>query len=300
MSFKTASLTGHARRIVDDDIDYTVFARRPLSDEGLRTLRYLRDINRYLTAWLHDAASAARSDQSTAALLAQCALEKASHNEVLDKLVSTRPTAAALTMGQRSGEQSFLLRFTPWWYALAARLAGADSLVLSITFAAVNEWFVYAAYRRLLELERRPELSQVIGRIQRQEIRQVDFFATQAHMLLDRCCRARLGTRLALQIGGPPLMAALMPAHETAFVMRYLMGGPEGTRVIHQIDEKIDHLPGLAGLSPLTRLAATYQVGAAWGVNPSPRGERPPGQWSGSGLWFLLGCPSPHGKATTL
>jgi hypothetical protein len=288
MPCQTASPPGHAHRIIDDDIDYTVFSRRPLSDEGLRTLRYLREVNRYLTAWLHDAASAARSDRSTMALLAQCALEKASHGEVLDKLVSTRPAAAAFKMGQHHSEQPSRLRFTPWWHAFAARLTSRDSLAMSIALAAVNEWFVYAAYRRLLELQRHPELSQVIGRIQRQEIRQVDFCATQAHVLLDLSCRARLGTRLALQMGGLPITAAPTPARETAFLVRYLMGGPEGTRMIQQIDKKIDRLPGLAGLRPLTRLAATYQVGSAAGVHlPRGRSARPV---SGPGLGYGPCC----------
>jgi hypothetical protein len=297
MSCQTASSPGHAHRIVDDDIDYTVFTRRPLSDEGLRTLRYLREVNRYLTAWLRAAATAARSDRITAALLAQCALEKASQGEVLDKLVSTRPAVAALKKDQSCGEHPSRLRFAPWWHALATRLAGADALAVSIALTAINEWFVYATYRRLLELQRHPELDRVIGRIQRQEIRQVDFFATQAHLLLDRSCRARLGTRLALQLGGLPIAAARVPARETAFLMRYLLGGPEGARVIHQIDEKIGRLPGLAGLSPLTRLAATCHVGPGARAPLSQQRERRPDQWAGSGLWSLLRCPSLDGKA---
>jgi hypothetical protein len=51
-----------------------------------------------------------------------------------------------------------------------------------------------------------------------------------------------------------------VPAAETAFLPRYLMGGADGARVIRQLDEKIDRLPGLAGLNLVSRSAASYGV----------------------------------------
>jgi hypothetical protein len=61
------------------------------------------------------------------------------------------------------------------------------------------------------------------------------------------------------------------------------MGGVEGARMIRQIDDKIDRLPGLAGMHLVSRAAARY------GVGPNAAGHSTgPVQRAGSMLWSLL------------
>jgi hypothetical protein len=65
------------------------------------------------------------------------------------------------------------------------------------------------------------------------------------------------------------------------------MGGAEGARVVRQIDEKIDRLPGLAGMRLVSRAAARY------GVGPDAAGRNAgSAQRAGSLLWSLLRSPS--------
>jgi hypothetical protein len=55
-------------------------------------------------------------------------------------------------------------------------------------------------------------------------------------------------------------IAAYSATTETAFLLRYLMGGPSGSRLIRQLDEKIHRLPGLAGLHLVSRAVEGFGV----------------------------------------
>jgi hypothetical protein len=57
---------------------------------------------------------------------------------------------------------------------------------------------------------------------------------------LDRSPRARRLTRFALR--------------------RFLLGDDAGRRVLGQLDERIDGLPGLAGLNLMSRAATNYGI----------------------------------------
>jgi hypothetical protein len=89
----------------------------------------------------------------------------------------------------------------------------------------------------------------------------VAFYACQARQRLEFSRAARPLTRIVLRAPWTPVGSGIMPAVETAFLLRYLMGGAEGARMIRQIDDKIDRSPGLANLHLVRRAAARYGVG---------------------------------------
>jgi len=61
-----------------------------------------------------------------------------------------------------------------------------------MTFGAINEWSTHAGYARLSAIENHPVLSELLGRIMRQETRHVAFYVTQARERLARSQRAGL------------------------------------------------------------------------------------------------------------
>jgi hypothetical protein len=142
---------------------------------------------------------------------------------------------------------------------------------------------VRATRTRLLAQTDHPELTKLVGRIQRQETRHVAFYASQARERLQRSRAARLLTRLVLRMAWTPVGSGIMPVAETGFLLRYLMGGADGARMIRQIDGRIDRLPGLASMHLVSRAAARYGVGP----NAASRATGP-AQRTGSMLWSLL------------
>jgi hypothetical protein len=146
---------------------------------------------------------------------------------------------------------------------------------------------VRATRTRLLAQTDHPELTKLVGRIQRQETRHVAFYASQARERLQRSRAARLLTRLVLRMAWTPVGSGIMPVAETGFLLRYLMGGADGARMMRQIDERIDRLPGLASMHLVSRAAARYGVGP----NAASRATGP-AQRTGFMLWSLLRSPS--------
>ncbi len=269
MSFDIASYSANARRVADDDVDYTAFERDPLPEPALRALQYMSDVESHTICYLRDLlVTPSHQDPEITTFLTMWAFEEFWHGEVLDKVLAAhgrvvgpeRIRRIRLSQGRND-------RFSPIYQALAANLVGDDFIAVHMTFGVINEWSTYAAYGRLLAQTDHAELSKVVSRIQRQETRHVAFYASQARRRLERSRAARLLTRLVLRALWTPVGSGIMPAAETAFLLRYLMGGAEGSQMIQQIDDKIDHLPGLAGLHLVRRAAARY------GVGPGARGH---------------------------
>ncbi|MGH3784017.1 MAG: hypothetical protein ACRDRO_26225 [Pseudonocardiaceae bacterium] len=289
MSFDIVNYSTTARRVVDDDVDYSAFERTPLPEAALRALQYMSDVESHTICYLRDLlVTPSHQDPEITTFLTMWVYEEFWHGEVLDKVLAThgrnvgpdRIRRIRLAQGRND-------RLSPIYQAVAANLVGDDFIAVHMTFGVINEWSTYAGYGRLLAQTDHPELTKLVGRIQRQETRHVAFYASQARERLERSRAARLLTRLVLRVAWTPVGSGIMPASETKFLLRYLMGGAEGARMIRQIDEKIDRLPGLTGMHLVSRAAARYGVGPD--ATSRPAG---PVQRAGSMLWSLLRSPS--------
>jgi hypothetical protein len=128
-----------------------------------------------------------------------------------------------------------------------------------MTWGAVNEWTTQAGYSRLAAKADHPVLSALLGRIMKQEGRHIDFYASEAHVRLERSRTARRLTRWALRKAWTPVGAGVMPDPEVAFLTRYLFDNPEGEAMVDRIDRRIDRLPNLAGLGLLRGALETYR-----------------------------------------
>ncbi|MGB6165205.1 MAG: hypothetical protein WBF75_22075 [Pseudonocardiaceae bacterium] len=285
MSFDILNYSVTARRVVDDDVDYSAFERTPLPEATLRALQYMSDVESHTICYLRDLlVTPSHQDPEITTFLTMWAYEEFWHGEVLDKVLTAHGRVVGPDRIRRIRlAQGRSDRLAPIYQALAANLIGDDFIAVHMTFGVINEWSTYAGYGRLLAQTNHPELTKVVGRIQRQETRHVAFYASQARERLARSRAARLLTRLVLGVAWTPVGSGIMPAAETAFLLRYLMGGAEGARVVRQIDDKIDRLPGLAGMHLVSRAAARYGVGH--GVVRRSTG---PVQQAGSTLWSLL------------
>lgn len=289
MSFDIATYSAEAHRVVDDDVDYTAFERRPLSDAVLRALRYMSDVESHTICYLRDLlVTPSHQDPEITTFLTMWAYEEFWHGEVLDKVLAAHGwTVGPERIRRIRRAQGLNDRLAPIYHALAANLVGADFIAVHMTFGAINEWSTHAGYGRLLAKENHPEMTKVVGRIQWQETRHVAFYASQARERLERSRTARLLTRLVLNAWWTPVGSSVMPRVETAFLLRYLMGGAEGARVIQQLDEKIDRLPGLAGLHLVSRATGGFGVGPRAGLRRSGLGRR-----LGAPLWSVLRSPA--------
>jgi hypothetical protein len=141
-----------------------------------------------------------------------------------------------------------------------------------MTWGAINEWTANAAYNRLAQIAGHPVLSELLGRIMRQEGRHAAFYASWARDGLEASRRAQRVTSWFLRHEWAPVGTGDVPQIETDFTTAYLFGSGDGHELVDRIEDRIDALPGLAGLDLVRSsiVAATERVVAAEGAVPSP------------------------------
>jgi hypothetical protein len=159
-------------------------------------------------------------------------------------------------------------RLSPLTNALGSALIGTDFVALHMTWGAVNEWSTQTGYERLAARAGHPVLSTLLARINRQESRHIAFYATEARERLGRSAKARRVTRWALDHLWAPVGSGVMPAGEAEFLMNHLMGDRDGQVAAQRIDRNIQRLPGLDGLTIVSRALDRY---AARSDRPSYR-----------------------------
>jgi hypothetical protein len=262
MGFDIEAYRSGAAAVRYEDLDFGVFADRPLSDGALRCLRSMSDIESHTICYLRDLlVTPSHTDPTVTTFLTMWAFEEYWHGEALAKVLEAHgiPTGDQhiRAVRERLGWRD---RIAPIQQALAANIVGVDFVAVHMTWGAINEWSTHAGYGRLAAREDHPVLTELLGRIIRQESRHAAFYASQARDRLERSAKARRLTRFALRRFWAPVGASILPRAESAHLMTFLLGDEEGQRVIDQVDEKVDRLPGLQGLGLVHRAAVTYGV----------------------------------------
>jgi hypothetical protein len=216
------------------------------------TICYLRDL----------LVTPSHKDPEVTAFLTHWAYEEFWHGEALDEVLRVHGMLADYAhIREVRLAQGIKDRLAPINQALAANIIGEDFVAVHMSWGAINEWSAHSAYARMMQREDHPELTKLLKRVQKQETRHLAFYASQAKDRLERSAKARKLTRFAMKAFWGPVGSTIEPKRETAFVLNYLMGGPEGAKHIERIDRKMDELPGLGGMNLVRKAIAKFGVG---------------------------------------
>ena len=265
MAFAIDTYAKTAAPVRWDDLDLeAAFAAQPLSPEALRCLRYMCDVESYTVCYLRDLLlTPSHTDPVITTFLTMWNYEEYWHGEVLaDVLAAHGVSTGDAHLREVRERGGWLAAFDPIKQLLLANLIGEDFIATHMTWGAVNEWSTHAGYASLIRIEQHPVLTELLGRIIKQETRHIAFYSSQARDRLAGSRRAQQITRFALKHKWTPVGWGVMPDAEVTFLLSYLMGGPEGRAEARKIDAKIDSLPGLAGLHILERALDKHAVPA--------------------------------------
>lgn len=251
MSFDIDHYASNAAPVRTDDIDFDDFRVRPLAAEALRALRYMHDVESHTVCYLRDLLlTPSHRDPKITTFLTAWAYEEHWHGVALGRVLAAHgEVAGAERVGEMRRRLPWRDRVGPYLSAAGGLLAGDDFVAVHMTWGAVNEWSTAAGYERLIQLADHPTLTTLLQRIKRQESRHIAFYASEARTRLAQSARARKLTRLALRRLWAPVGSGVMPEEETAFLLGWLLEGPEGAAAVARIDANVAGLPGLAGLS---------------------------------------------------
>ncbi|GAA2690009.1 ferritin-like domain-containing protein [Streptomyces aculeolatus] len=263
MAFDIPGYINTAGRVQVDDLDLDAFAERPLSAEALRCLRYMSDVESHTVCYLRDVlVTPSHRDPDVTAFMSMWAFEEFWHGEAIDSVLRAHGQKADYDHIREVREaQGLKDRLAPIYQSIAANAIGDDFVAVHMTWGAINEWSAHAAYGSLIEKEQHPELTKLLGRIQRQESRHLAFYASQAKERLERSQRARSLARWVTERFWQPVGSTIQPVEETRFVLRHLLGDDAGAAAVRKIDEKVHKLPGMEGLNLVQRGVADFGAG---------------------------------------
>jgi hypothetical protein len=253
--FDLATYERHVARVDVDDLEIeAAFRQEPLPLPALRCVRYMHDVEHHTSCYLRNLLNTkAHHDPEISAFLTMWAFEEHWHGHALARVLAAHDEPAGTDrvalMRQRLG---WRLTGSPLlWLAFSA--STRDFLAVHMTFGVVNEWTTQAGYARLGAVAGHDTLRELLRRIMKQEGRHIDFYRSRAVAELDGSRSAQRTTRLLLRTAWDPVGSKVMPAVETAHLVRTLFGGPDGREVTDRVDRRIDALPGLDGLGLMNR-----------------------------------------------
>ena len=265
-------------RVQTDDLDFELFRTNPLSPDVLRCLGYMHDIEYQTVLYMRELlVTPAWKDPQFTAFLTLWNYEEYWHGQALGRVLAMhdRPAHDPRLHAMRKWNKRTLFWSPLVFWTLGATVKKFPAV--HMTWGAINEWTANAAYNRLAKIADHPVLTELLGRIMRQEGRHAAYYASYSRDMLENDRRAQKVTSWFLRKQWAVVGSGDVPKIETSFAAAYLFGSGEGIELIDRVVERIDALPGLSCLN-LVRTAigeATKHVieeeGAVPGI-PEPVG----------------------------
>lgn len=245
--FDLDAYTSRSRALDLGDILWDDVRRHPLPAGAIRTLRYMQDIESHTIVYLRNLlATRAIDDPEVATFLACWLYEETFHGRALARFLE----AAGADVVQRTRSRVPVgERVEAMLTAMLAR-AWPDFCGVHMTWGAINELTTLTGYRRLAVLADHPILSELLGRIVRDESRHFFFYYRQAALRLRNPRAARIA-RILVDRFWAPVGSGVQPREETRFLAGYLFSGADGRVAAQKVDEHVRRLPGFAGVALL-------------------------------------------------
>jgi hypothetical protein len=250
VTFDVERYAASAQPVTTEDIDFGAFIDEPLSEAVLRCLRYMHNVESHTVCYLRDLLlTPSHRDPEVTTFLTAWAYEEHWHGAAIGRVLEAHGElgGAARVKEHRRGLPR-RDQLSPYLSAIGGALGGSDFVAVHMTWGAVNEWSTAEGYRLLADRAQHPVLTDLLGRIRRQESRHIAFYASQARDRLGRSARAQKLTRWALRKLWSPVGSSVMPQSETKFLLTWLLAGDAGQDAADRIDGHVSDLPGLAGL----------------------------------------------------
>jgi hypothetical protein len=244
-------------------MDLAAFESRPLRDQTVQALAYLREVERATLSYLRNVlVTPTHKDARVTAFLTTWAFEKFWISDALGA-VSEAHGVDPRDLLDHSPARGFVReigeRSTPIVESFRANAIGPDVVGVHLTTVAVDDRLGEAAYRNLAAADPHPQLASIVERILAIKRRHLVFVEKDAHDRLARSKRARSLARRALSRLDWPIGARDLRPDATAAFFDEVIDEPTAV----ELDARVDRLPGLAGLGLISharRRAATGGV----------------------------------------
>ncbi|SDH90621.1 ferritin family protein [Agrococcus jejuensis] len=255
MAFDIDRYTKQSEGVEWGDLDLDVFDEQPLDEPTLRTLRYMCDVEYHTVCYLRDLLTTpSHKEPEVGAFMTMWNREEFWHGEALAAVLAKHDiTVDYDVLKARRVKLGWKDRLDPIKQSLLGNVVGHDFVAVHMTYGAANEYSANAAYHRLAKMVTHPVLTPLLKRIAIQESKHIAFYATQARKRLEASKKARVITRFVMSKVWQPVGSGINSDDEVTHVMTHLFQGPDGRKLIRDLDTKISALPGLEGLKIVER-----------------------------------------------
>jgi hypothetical protein len=251
--FNLESYLDHSKKVDVSDINFEEAARYPLSEDEIRCLTYMMDIESHTIVYLKGILSTcAIRDARTTSFLSCWAYEEFFHGRTIGRFLKTfgveiSPNRVAEVQKEASW-RDWIENFGSSLICQASRHFHA----VYLTWGAISELTTLEGYGILAERTRNPILREILHRLAKDERRHFSFYYNMAreHLLPSPAQQLTTGVikHFWMPVGG-----GVKPDSEVDWMNRFILGDSRGKTVAARIDATIGKLPGLSWFDRLTR-----------------------------------------------
>lgn len=274
LEFDIEKYIRNSKKVDISDLDLSRATKYPLSEDEIRALTYMTDIESHTIVYLRAILNTcAIEDSQTTSFLSCRAHEEFFHGHTLRRFldavgVALSPTrlvevqeASAFTEWLKELGSSILCRFSPHFHAAY------------LTYGAISELSTLEGYGVLARRTRNPLLAEVVRRLAKDERRHFAFYYNKARLQL-RPRNAQHLTSFIIRHFWLPVGGGVKPDSEVSWILSFILGDSEGEEIAHRIDRTIAKLPGLQWFDRLSRSReeALEEIALSKSINSSRGG----------------------------
>ena len=261
--FDLEKYLNHSKKVDVSALDFAAAARHPLSDDEVRCLTYMMDIESHTIVYLKGILNTcAVRDPQTTAFLSCWAYEEFFHGRTIGQFLAACGVPVA---EDRVVEVQKKTSWREWFETLGASIICQISdhfHGVYLTWGAISELTTLEGYGILAGRTANPVLSDLLRRLAKDERRHFSFYYNKAKQQLTHRNAQRL-TAFILKKFWLPVGEGVKPDSEVDWMNRFILGDSFGAQVAARIDATIARLPGMGwfNLMSHTREDALRRLG---------------------------------------
>lgn len=252
-----------------ETIPWKRVADAPIRAELIPVIRYMRDVENFTAIYFDELQKTPTGkDPVIRAFMDRWSTEETVHGDLLHRFLEE---AGVPTRATWSGEARAAIprsyRFTSALSSLVANAFGKHFAAVHMTWGAINELSTLSGYERLWTLAKHPVLEYLLRGIAREEARHSMFYWSMARIALRGSSFRQALTRYIIKHFWSPVGQGAKPERETNDVIATLFRGEEGLALMEKrVNQRMEQLPGFAGLKRITERVAEISLAVSQGV----------------------------------
>ena len=256
LQFDVDKYVRNSKKVDISDLDLTQASRYPVSDDEVRALTYMCDIESHTIVYLRAILNTcAVEDSQTTSFLSCWAYEEFFHGHTIRQFLDAIGAPVSST---RMLEVQKATSFHEWLKELGSSIVCRFSRHFHgayLTYGAISELSTLEGYGVMARRTQNPILAEIVRRLAKDERRHFSFYYNKARLELQAKNAQRL-TNFVIRNFWLPVGGGVKPDREVSWILSFILGDPEGAEIASRIDTTIAKLPGLDWFDRLSRSRA--------------------------------------------